>query len=395
MRQCNRCGERNHDDAQYCGTCGLSMPTDDGIESLVADDAGWQDDNDTDTDTNTDTVTRGDAETDPGAGPGAAGLQTSEYVAAPTFGETGPATTPASVPPADSTAVAPPTIPPTGPSNISPIVPPTGGVPSPGPVPMPVVRSSRSASVMIAALVVAAVVIIGGVFILLASGPRDAETARTGEDPTAPPASLDAPAPTTVAPVPSEVPSQTLPPVTTTSPVVEPPTSVVPVETPQPTTPQSTTPTVSTPTVSTPAATTPPSPAPSSSPAPVSTAPPAPAPTAPTPSRGPGDLGLTQPILDESCDGRYITFVGSAIGERPYRAAVGELLDLYPGANYIWTKACPSLRQEFTTGADIYGVVFGPYTTQQQACDARSSGPDDAYVRRISTTDPEDHTIRC
>jgi len=39
--------------------------------------------------------------------------------------------------------------------------------------------------------------------------------------------------------------------------------------------------------------------------------------------------------------------------------------------------------------------VFGPYSTQQEACDARDLGPADAYVRRISTTDAQDHTIRC
>ncbi|MGB3735730.1 MAG: hypothetical protein WA964_12280, partial [Ilumatobacter sp.] len=121
-----------------------------------------------------------------------------------------------------------------------------------------------------------------------------------------------------------------------------------------------------------------------------------PAPTVtPAPTRGPGDLGLTRPILDESCDGRYVTFVGSAVGDLPYDAVVESLLDEYPGSDYIWTKACPSLRQEFTTGTDIYGVVFGPYATRQQACNARDRGPDGSYVRRISTTDPEDHTIRC
>ena len=115
----------------------------------------------------------------------------------------------------------------------------------------------------------------------------------------------------------------------------------------------------------------------------------------PEPSRAAGDLGLQQPILDEACDGRYITFVGSAVGALPYAEEVDSLLARYPGSNYIWTRACPSLRQEFRDGNDIYGVVFGPYLTQQEACDAVAFGPSDAYVRRISTTDPEDHTVDC
>jgi len=71
------------------------------------------------------------------------------------------------------------------------------------------------------------------------------------------------------------------------------------------------------------------------------------------------------------------------------------LLAEYPDSRYIWTEACPSLRQEFRDGNDIYGVVFGPYATQGEACDAMALGPPDAYVRRISTTDSEDHTVEC
>lgn len=191
---------------------------------------------------------------------------------------------------------------------------------------------------MIAALAVAAVVIIGGVFVLLSSGSGENEVARPGQDSVAS---------ATDAPIPSEV-----PPVESLSAVTAPPETAG---------------------TSEPAVT-------------VAT-------TAPV--RAPGDLGLDQPILDESCDGRYITFVGSAVGDRPYNVVVSELLDLYSGANYIWTRACPSLRQEFTDGAEIYGVVFGPYATEQEACDARVFGPEDAYVRRISTFDPQDHTIGC
>ena len=127
---------------------------------------------------------------------------------------------------------------------------------------------------------------------------------------------------------------------------------------------------------------------------PPSTPPPSPPPT-PGSTRAVGDLGLDQPILDEACDGRYITFVGSAVGAEPYDAEVSSLLAQYPGSNYIWTRACPSLRQEFRDGNEIYGVVFGPYVTQREACDAVSFGPPDAYVRRISTTDPQDHTVDC
>lgn len=343
MKQCNRCGEPNHDDAQYCGTCGLAIPTSGSIESLVTDDADPHD------------------QTSSGQGRGHVAGASSEHVGAPSFGETGSVVEPGPV-----EAAAPTAAPALDATTVQSVAPPPGQPPSehtvprdgaPGAIPM---RSSTSTSIMIAALAVAAVVIIGGVFILLASGSSGDDTARTG-DGTATPQTSDPGVAPAVSPTPTD------PPVDTATPTaVGPATSEVAA------------PVVTSAASTAPEATTPDTTAP---------------PTAPT--RAPGDLGLEQPILNEQCDGRYITFVGSAIGDRPYDVVVDELLGLYPGTNYIWTKACPSLRQEFTDGADIYGVVFGPYPTREEACDARAFGPEDAYVRRISTVDPQDHTILC
>ncbi|MEP1122896.1 MAG: hypothetical protein ABJH68_03280 [Ilumatobacter sp.] len=421
MRQCDRCGERNHGDARYCGTCGVAMPEAGGIESLVA--GG--------TDPEPDRAPDGipDARSAPGVAPGGDGTRTSESVDAPTFGETGPVTGPppapvvpgpttvapppsasdsgwgpASSPSGHPTEILVPTARPPGGSGIPPSTVPygVGAAVMATPASAPLTGSSRSTSVMIATLAVAAVVIVGGVFILLSSGSGGDEIAGTDDLPTTTSTPPALPTPTEPPPVavppdtglvdvadtlaPDTVPTDTVPTDTVAVPAV-PETVVAGPAAPDPALPD-------------PGATTVPSdvvvapPTVASIPAP--TSPPVPTPTAsPAPTRGPGDLGLTQPILDEACDGRYITFVGSAIGEQPYAPVVEELLGRYPGTNYIWTKACPSLRQEFSNGADIYGVVFGPYATQREACDAIASGPADAYVRRISTFDPPDHTIRC
>jgi hypothetical protein len=355
--RCGRCGEHNHANAAFCSTCGARLLAPDGS---AAD-----------------------------------GPTTSEQVNAPAFGETGP--------PADSGS----TVDPPG-STEPPVVPPAAaaataaaGAATPasgtyvppdasnqttepvatwshqtGPPPGPP-GQSRSTSVMIAALAVAIVVIVGGIFILLASN-------RTGDD-LGSDGSLVEPEPTPL--VTESVVVETTPPETTT-----PETTTTPPETTTTTT-TTTVPPATTAAPVTAAAV----PLPTVAPTPAPTLPPAPLPTAAPapPTRGPGDLGLAQPILNEPCDGRYITFVGSAIGDRPYVEVVSELLATYPGTNYIWTRSCPSLRQEFTNGMDIYGVVFGPYATRLEACNARSAGPADAYVRRISTTDPQDHTVDC
>lgn len=264
----------------------------------------------------------------------------SERVRPPAFGETGSPIPPAQVAPlAEVTAAAPTTAMPVAPQQVSSSS--VGGI---GPV-----GDTRSTSVMIAALAIAIVVIVGGLAVLLTSGSGDDEAGV---------ATVDTASPTAVAPT---SPDDSSNPSTEVSAVDDPGTS------------EQTT-------------------------APEPTSPPSPAPTPPpteAPTRGPGDLGLAQPILDEECDGRYITFVGSAVGAMPYEEEVATLLARYPNSNYIWTRACPSLRQEFRDGNDIYGVVFGPYLTQAEACDAVAFGPPDAYVRRISTTDPEDHTVEC
>ena len=137
MRQCSRCSELNHDDASHCALCGLEMPTAGGLGEL-ADDS---------TDVNDDT-------------PVGLGL--------------GGATSAASVP-----TEAMPTM--AGPAASAGAM--TQIVPEATPV--PVVRSAGSASLVFAMLVVAAVVIVGGVFVLLGSG-SGGDTARTGELPSAP-----------------------------------------------------------------------------------------------------------------------------------------------------------------------------------------------------------------
>lgn len=332
MHRCERCGETNAADASYCATCGLALADPSGVSALLGGPDG-------------DDVT----------------ARTSEVVDAPAFGETAAAVIPpsfgdepsASPPPAAVATTALPVGPP--PAATAPIGrvgasgDPSGGFSTPA-------SESRATAVMIAALAIAVVVIAGGVFVLLASGSDGGESANT----IATTSAAD-----TVAP--SSAPGEVVAPVTDAaaveSTVVEPtPVEPTPVE---PTLVESTVP-----------------------PSEVPTAPPG-------PTRAAGDLGLAQPILDEACDGRYITFVGSAVGAEPYADEVATLLARYPGSNYIWTRACPSLRQEFRDGNDIYGVVFGPYPTREEACDAVSFGPPDAYVRRISTTDPEDHTVDC
>ena len=170
----------------------------------------------------------------------------------------------------------------------------------------------------------------------------------------------------------------------TAAPTLPPPT--VPATTPAPTAP----PTTPVPTAA------PTTPAPTVAPTTV-----APAPTttgAPTTTVSPSgvDLGVPgHPITQPPCDGGYITVLGSAIGSEATADSMGAVLDQYSGSHYLRTDVTCSSLTPSSNGQPIYVVYYGPYATDREACAARSQGPDDAYVRRLSNDLPPSHSVTC
>ena len=108
-----------------------------------------------------------------------------------------------------------------------------------------------------------------------------------------------------------------------------------------------------------------------------------------------GDLGLAVPITEPPCDEQAITILFSAIDPARYVEDVSAKLAEFPGSNYLRTAStCPSLRPDIN-GNDIYIVYFGPFDTDQAACDARLNGPSDAYVKPLSLVQPVSYEIPC
>lgn len=112
----------------------------------------------------------------------------------------------------------------------------------------------------------------------------------------------------------------------------------------------------------------------------------------------PNDLDVRGTLMTQpECDGSYITAVGASVSSREARnrANITRLLAKYPGASYLRTdQTCDSLWPA-ADGAPIYVVYFGPFATKDEACDARSSGPRDAYVRPLSDTISHHTKIYC
>lgn len=111
---------------------------------------------------------------------------------------------------------------------------------------------------------------------------------------------------------------------------------------------------------------------------------------------GTGDLSVPgHPIQRPPCDGGYITVLASAIGSQATATSMEAVLDQYSGSSYLRTdQTCPSLTQS-SNGQPIYVVYLGPFSVDTDACQARSRGPNGAYVRRLSNDLTPQHTVNC
>lgn len=135
-------------------------------------------------------------------------------------------------------------------------------------------------------------------------------------------------------------------------------------------------------------------------PGPAEPEPPAPEPTSeptiPPASALPGDLGVSRPITQPACDGRFVVFVGAAVYPPTYQTEVQHLLGMYPDSEYLRAKdTCPSLRPQDDAGNEIYGVYYGPFSTREQACVARSSWGENSYVKVLDTVTDSSVIIEC
>lgn len=121
-----------------------------------------------------------------------------------------------------------------------------------------------------------------------------------------------------------------------------------------------------------------------------------PAPTRPSVHTLTGDLGVSRPITQPACDGRFVVFVGAAVHPPAYQAEVQHLLDTYPGSEYLLaSNTCPSLRARDNAGNEIYGVYYGPFTIREQACHAQGSRGGTSYVKVLDTVTDSSVIIEC
>lgn len=128
---------------------------------------------------------------------------------------------------------------------------------------------------------------------------------------------------------------------------------------------------------------------------PASTTTPTTAPDA-DPDAVPGDLGIDgRPMQSPACDGSFITVLGSAVGSDATAAGIEAVLDTYAGSEYLRTdQSCSSLAQS-SNGDPIYVVYLGPFAFAEDACTARSEGPDGAYARQMSNDVGPNEAVDC
>jgi len=123
-----------------------------------------------------------------------------------------------------------------------------------------------------------------------------------------------------------------------------------------------------------------------------------PATTAPGAEDGavPGDLAVPgRPMQRPGCDDSFITVIASAVGSQASSGGIANVLEAYPGSNYLRTdQTCPSLTPDID-GAPIYVVYFGPFAFASDACAARADGTEGAYARTLSNDLGPDHGVSC
>lgn len=110
----------------------------------------------------------------------------------------------------------------------------------------------------------------------------------------------------------------------------------------------------------------------------------------------PGDLAIPgRPMQRPPCNDSYITIVASAVGDQASAAGIAQVLDTYPGSEYLRTdQTCSSLRAD-VDGEPIYVVYLGPFAVASDACAARAEGPEGAYPRRLSNDIGPDEGVSC
>ena len=114
------------------------------------------------------------------------------------------------------------------------------------------------------------------------------------------------------------------------------------------------------------------------------------------PDAVPGDLAIPgRPMQQPGCDDTYITVIASAVGAQASAGGITNVLDAYPGSNYLRTdQTCPSLTPDID-GEPVYVVFFGPFAFASDACAARAQGTEGAYARRLTTEVGPDHGVAC
>ena len=108
-----------------------------------------------------------------------------------------------------------------------------------------------------------------------------------------------------------------------------------------------------------------------------------------------GDLGLATAITSPPCDGQYAVFVGAAVEPAVYQSRVAELLEAFPGSNYLLTEqSCSSLASS-SNGNSIYALYYGPFADLQDACEQRSEVGSDSYIRLLDNTTIPGQDVEC
>jgi serine/threonine protein kinase len=106
-----------------------------------------------------------------------------------------------------------------------------------------------------------------------------------------------------------------------------------------------------------------------------------------------GDLGIFVPMTEPPCDGSFVVVLVNETNPSRNAATMTSMLDRFPDSGYLRTRGtCTSLRWDLD-GNDIYFTYLGPFRSAAEACAARPVFPNEPaeaqpYVRVLDNATP-------
>lgn len=109
-----------------------------------------------------------------------------------------------------------------------------------------------------------------------------------------------------------------------------------------------------------------------------------------------GPLAVSAGFVNQPCSGDLVVVLASSGEPADYESTIGSAVDAVPAAKYLRTDQSCATFNASLDGHPIYAAYVGPFTSLDEACQARVlSGLPDSYVRTLALDRPLREICSC